>query len=158
MSEPMVERRSGRAPDGIERRRRKRDPLRILLSGLAYVVYPLLLANIFIFMAVAGEDRKAEVASEMSQTAEQTDGTVAQIKQTVPDAAPATAQSVSSWVHLHAFLPIMVAGLGIGGAGIVLDRMRARRRTDSSLVTPLVLTMMSVVGLFIYFIVRGMLA
>ena len=158
MNESMVDRRSGRAPDGIDRRRRKRDPLRILLSALAFVVYPLLLANIFIFMAVAGEDRKAAVASEMSQTAEQTDAIAAQIKQTAPAAAPATAQSVSSWVHLHAFLPIMVAGLGIGGAGIVLDRKRARRRSDSSLVTPLVLTMMSVIGLFIYFIVRGMLA
>lgn len=158
MSEPMVERRNGRAPDGIDRRRRKRDPLRILLSGLAFVVYPLLLANIFIFMAVAGEDRKAALASEMSQTAEQTEGPKAQIKQAAPEAGPATAQSVSSWVHLHAFLPIMVAGLGIGAAGIVLDRKRARRRTDSSLVTPLVLTMLSVVGLLIYFVVRGVMA
>ena len=89
MSEPMVERRNGRAPDGIDRRRRKRDPLRILLSGLAFVVYPLLLANIFIFMAVAGEDRKAALASEMSQTAEQTEGPKAQIKQAAPEAGPA---------------------------------------------------------------------
>ena len=42
--------------------------------------------------------------------------------------------------------------------GIVLDRKRARRRSDSSLVTPLVLTMLSVVGLLIYFVVRGLLA
>jgi hypothetical protein len=144
MSGPVVERRSGRPPDGVDRRQRKQDPWRKVLNWLAYVVYPLLIINVFIFMAVAGEDQKGAVAAKMEQTAEQMGHTVT--------------QGVSSWVHLNAFLPIMILGVGIGAIGIVLDRKRARRRSDYSLMTPMVLTVLSVVGMLIYFFARGLAA
>ena len=157
MNEPIVDRRNGRAPDGIDRRRRKQDPLRIVLSCLAYVVYPLLLINGFIFMAIAGEEQKSSVATEISQRGAQIGGVTAPIQPAAADSAQTATHKVGRWVQVYAFLPIMAAGVVLGGAGIVLDRMRARRRSDSSLMTPLVLTLLSVVGLFVYFIVRGLM-
>ncbi len=155
MSEPVVERRGGRPPDGVDRRRRKQDPWRKVLNLLAYVVYPLLIINVFIFMAVAGEDQKGAQAMKMEQTV----GAAVEEGVYIPQKPVAgSTQNVSSWVHLHAFLPIMVVGIGIGVLGIVLDRKRARRRTDSSLMTPLVLVVLSVTGLLIYFVVRGFMS
>ena len=158
MGEPVVERRSGRAPGGVERRgggrapggveRRKRraDPWRRVLTVLAYVVYPLLILNVFIFLAVASEDQKAKMAGTMERNvaAEGVGTTTA-------------AQEVSGWVHMVAFLPVRVLGVGIGVAGIALDRKRARRRTDASLMTPLVLVVVSVAGLFLFFLARALM-
>lgn len=156
MSEPVVERRSARAPGGVDRRQRKPDPWRKVLNWLAYVVYPLLLINVFIFMGIASEDQKASMASKMEQSAQQLEDMPVQIPQThATEETPA--QAVSGWVHLYAFMPIMVLGVVIGGAGIVLDRKRSRRRTDYSLMTPLVLVVVSVLGMLIYFIVRAIM-
>ena len=67
MSEPAVERRGagGRLPDGVDRRQRRQDPWRKVLNWLAYVVYPLLILNVFLFMAVASEDQKGAMAARM---------------------------------------------------------------------------------------------
>lgn len=156
MSQPVVERRSGRPPDGVDRRQRKQDPWRKALNWLAFVVYPLLILNVFIFMGIAGEYQKNAAASQYQARMEQTEEGVAYIPQQSPADTTAT-QAVSGWVHLHAFLPIMGVGIVIGGAGIVLDRKRARRRSDASLLTPLVLTMVSVLGILIYFMVRAIM-
>ena len=155
MSERMGERRSDRAPDGRDRRQRKPDPWRKVLTALAYVVYPLLLINVLIFMSVASEDQKASMSSKIGQKAMATEPAVVQIKQTATVAPESTAQKVSGGVYLYAFMPLMITGVVIGLVGIVIDRKRARRRSDSSLLTPLVLIVLSVVGLFIYFVVRA---
>ena len=151
MSEPATENRSGPYPGGSNRRQRRPDPWRRALNYTAYVVYPLLIVNFFLFMAVASEDQKSTMAGRMARSASLEGTAEAQPEETAT-------QRVSGWVQLYAFLPIMIVGVGIGAAGIVLDRKRARRRSDSSLMTPLVLIMMSVLGMFIYFLVRGLVA
>ncbi len=154
MSQPVVERRSGRSPTGVDRRQRKQDPWRKVLNLLAYVVYPLLILNVFLFMAIASEDQKRSATTKMELTAAQMEEQPS-IPQREVDAPHTATQNVSGWVHLYAFLPIMIVGIGIGGIGIVLDRKRSRRRSDFSLMTPMVLVIISVAGLLIYFIVRG---
>ena len=104
-------------------------------------------------MGIAGESQKSAMAARMEKAAASTETATAQIPQTPATSDATASQRVSGWVHLHAFLPFMIVGIGIGGAGIVLDRKRARRRSDSSLMTPLVLIVMSVVGMFIFFLV-----
>lgn len=156
MSEIMVERRSDQVPDGMDRRQRKQDPWRTVLNWLAYVVYPLLLINLFIFMAVASEDQKAHMATQME--GKRVESPTVQIRQEPVRTATTSTQRISGWVQLNAFLPIMAAGVLIGGVGIVIDRKRARRRTDFSLMTPLVLAVVSVVGLLIFFVVRALQA
>lgn len=155
MSEPAAERRGagGRLPDGVDRRQRRQDPWRKVLNWLAYVVYPLLIFNVFLFMAVASEDQKGAMAARMEE--KRVESSTVQIPQTA--SGHTAAQGVSEWVHLNAFLPVMVAGVGIGIIGIVLDRKRSRRRSDYSLMTPLVLVILSVAGLFVYFIVRAVM-
>jgi hypothetical protein len=155
MNQPIVERRGGRPPDGIDRRQRKQDPWRKVLNVLAYVVYPLLMLNFFIFIAISTEDQKANIASKMGETAERIEAAGAQIPQA--DAEHATAAKRGGGWQINTFLPIMAVGVVIGAAGIVIDRKRARRRSDSSLMTPLILTVMSVLGMLIYFVVRGVM-
>ena len=153
MNEPIGT--SGQPPKShfSERRQRKPDAWRRTLNYLTYLVYPLLLVNVFVFMGLAGESQKTAAAMRMEQAAAGSASQTAQIPQK-PAAADATApERVSGWVHLHAFLPLMIVGVGIGGAGIVLDRKRARRRSDSSLMTPLMLIVLSVVGMFLFFLV-----
>lgn len=153
MSEIRVERRSERAPAGIDRRQRKQDPWRTILNWLAYVIYPLLLINLFIFIAVASEDQKESMVSQLE--GKRVESATVQIPQEPARTAPTSTQRISGWVQLHAFLPIMAAGVILGVAGIVIDRKRARRRSDSSLMTPLVLSVLSVVGLLVFFVVRA---
>ncbi len=143
----------GRPPREQERRRRRPDPWRILLNYLAYLVYPLLIINVLIFVGVASEDQKASAATQIGKAAGIEAPTPPEENAEEGRASPA--QSVGKWVQLYAFMPVMLAGIAIGIVGIVIDRKRSRRRSDSSLMTPLVLTVVSVVGLLIYFIVRA---
>ena len=151
MSMPDMNR--AKPPREFERRRRRQDSWRIVLNYLAYLVYPLLLINVLIFVGVASEDQKASAATKIGQAAG-FDPAVAPEEAGIGGESPSAAQSVSGWVQVYAFMPIMLAGIVMGVAGIVIDRKRARRRSDSSLMTPLVLTILSVVGLLIYFIAR----
>lgn len=136
-----------------ERRQRKPDPWRRTLNFLTYLIYPLLLINVFVFMGLAGESQKSAAATRMEQAAAGDDSQTVQIPQNSPAADSSASQRVSGWVHLHAFLPLMVVGIGIGGAGIVLDRKRARRSSDYSLMTPLFLIVLSALGMVIFFFV-----
>lgn len=151
MSMPDMDR--AKPPREFERRRRRQDPWRIVLNYLAYLVYPLLLINVLIFVGVASEDQKASAATKIGQAAG-IEASAVPAGSGEAAGSPSAAQSVSGWVQVYAFMPIMLAGVVIGVAGIVIDRKRSRRRSDSSLMTPLVLTILSVVGLLIYFIVR----
>ena len=135
-----------------ERRQRKPDAWRRTLNYLTYIVYPLLLINVFVFMGLAGESQKSAATMRMELAAGGGEPS-AQIPQKSPATDATAPERVSGWVHLHAFLPLMIVGVGIGGAGIVLDRKRARRRSDSSLMTPLGLIVLSVVGMLIFFLV-----
>lgn len=118
----------------VERRQRKVDPLSRALRYIALLIYPLLIINFFIFMGVASEDQK--------------------MVETVKQVGQVSAQRVSSWVHLNAFLPIMIAGLLIGIVGIVIDSRRSRRRSDYSRKNQLGFIILSVIGLVLYLIFR----
>ena len=136
-----------------ERRQRKPDPWRRTLNYLTYLIYPLLLINVLVFMGLAGESQKTAAATRMEQAAADSESQTVQIPQKSAAAESTTPQRVSGWVHMNAFLPLMVVGLGIGGVGIVLDRKRARRRSDYSLMTPLFLIVLSALGMVIFFFV-----
>lgn len=131
----------------LERRQRKPDAWSRVLRGLAFLVYPILIINLFIFAAIAGEAQKHEV--------------VAQMRQPAPGMAPAFAaqnaamarmamQNFCGWINLYAFLPIMTAGLVVGIGGLFLSRKRARRRSDYKFQNQLILILLSVTGLVIY--------
>lgn len=127
------ERPAPRAP-GMDRRRRKPDVWSRVLRFVALLVYPVLIMNLCIFLSVAGEKQQQEVVGKMGSV---------------------TVQSVSRWVNLHAFLPVMAAGLAVGGGGLILSRKRARRRNDYKFQNQMILTVLSVGGLFIYFLILG---
>ncbi|MDP2322711.1 MAG: hypothetical protein Q8N51_01615, partial [Gammaproteobacteria bacterium] len=74
---------------GMDRRHRKPDVWSRLLRYLALLVYPILIVNLLIFVAVVTEEQKVAMAGQKGWIA---------------------AQNVSIWVNLNAFLPIMVAG------------------------------------------------
>lgn len=157
MNEPMVEEQADRIAAGHNRRGDKPDLWRKALNFLAYVVYPLLLINALVAMGSVGGDRQEALQAMKGQIVESWTDPMAHLDPAT-SGQPTTAQDVSVWIQLNAFLPIMGAGIAIGIAGIVLDRKRARRRSDSSLMGPLVLLVLSVAGLLLYLIIRAMQA
>ena len=132
MSETMENMSRTAGGGGVERRQRKPDVWSRVLRYVTLLVYPILIVNLLIFLSVAGEEQKQAIAGQMGAT---------------------SIQRVSGWVSLHAFLPIMLAGLGVGLVGLFLSRKRARRRYDYKFQNQLILILLSVVGLFIYLVV-----
>ena len=59
-----------------------------------------------------------------------------------------------SHADLFTVLPLLLAGLLIGAAGLVLSRKRARRRWDYNCQTQLALVLLSAGGLAVFFILR----
>ena len=117
---------------GMDRRKRKPDAWLRVLRYVTVLVYPILIINFLIFLALTGEEQKQAIAGQMGS---------------------ASVQRVSAWVNLHAFLPIMLAGLAVSAAGLFLSRKRARRRYDYKFQNQLILIVLSVCGLFIYLLV-----
>jgi hypothetical protein len=119
---------------GEDRRQRKEDGLSRILRYIALLTYPLLIINLFIFVGVASQDRTAVVVSQY------------------PGQPPP--QLTSSEVYLRSFLPIMAAGMLVGIVGIVINRIRTRRRRDRSYKNQLLCILLSVVGVVLFFILR----
>ena len=134
MSEDVGNRNPTTYVPGMDRRHRKPDVWSRALRYLALLIYPILIINLFIFVAVAGQEQSRGMASQKGWV---------------------SAQSASSWVSLHAFLPVMVVGLLIGAVGLFLSRKRARRRYDYKFQNQLILILLSVVGLVVYLFIIG---
>ena len=62
--------------------------------------------------------------------------------------------SAAADLHLYTLLPLLVAGTLIGAIGLVLHRLRARRRSDYNYKTQLILVILSVGGLVAFFLLR----
>ena len=75
-------------------------------------------------MAVASEDQKTHMASQME--GKRVESPTVQIRQAPVRTATTSTQRISGWVQWNAFLPIMAAGVLIGGLGIVIDRKIGR--------------------------------
>ena len=121
-------------PPGEDRRRVKEVVWARALRYAAMATYPLLIINLFVFLAVSSRDRSAVVAAEF------------------PGQPPP--QLTSSEVYLHAYLPIMAAGMLIGIVGILLNRIRTRRRRDRKYISQLLCILMSVIGVVLFFGLR----
>ena len=119
-------------PGMPDRRQRKPDVWARVFRYLTVLLYPVLIAFVLIFVAVASVDQREAMAKQIGKSAE------------------ASASSIT----LDAFLPILVAGVVIGTIGLVLSRKRARRRSDYNYRTQLILIILSVIGLLGYFFVR----
>ncbi|HPT16397.1 MAG TPA: hypothetical protein PK388_03860 [Kiritimatiellia bacterium] len=120
-------------PGMPDRRRGKPDAWSVVFRLLTLLVYPLLVVFLFIFFGVASQDHSRALAMQFGRS----DG----------------AGSVSH-ADLYAVLPLLLAGLLIGAAGLVLSRKRARRRWDYNCQTQLALVLLSAGGLAVFFILR----
>ena len=122
-------------PGMMDRRQRKPDIWARVFRYLTVLVYPLLIVYFLIFFGFASRDRDQELVQKLGleATAETRGG---------------------SHADLFKVLPVLVAGGLIGGVGLVLNRKRARRRSDYNYHTQLGLTVMSVIGLVIFFLLR----
>ena len=126
-------------PSGMpDRRQRKPDAWARALRVLTLLVYPILILNLLIFISVASTDQQLMEAKKMGATA--------------------TVQSVSGWMSVNAFLPVMIIGLVVALSGLLLSRKRARRHTDYNFQNQLILVILSAGGLIIYLLVRPYLA
>ncbi len=122
-------------PGMTDRRQRKPDIWARVFRYLTVLVYPLLILYFLIFFGFASQDRDQELAQKLG----------------LEQAAAASGGDRSD---LFKVLPVLVAGGLIGGVGLVLNRKRARRRSDYNYHTQLGLTVMSVIGLVIFFLLR----
>ncbi len=120
-------------PGMPDRRRGKPDAWSVVFRLLTLLVYPLLVVFLFIFFGVASQDHSRAMAMQFGRS----DG-----------AAPV------SHADLFTVLPLLLAGLLIGAAGLVLSRKRARRRWDYNGQTQLALVLLSAGGLAVFFILR----
>ncbi len=121
-------------PGMPDRRQRKPDAWALVFRWLTLLVYPLLIIFFFIFFGVASADHSQELATRMG----------------VEDIPASTA----SHLHLYTLLPLLMAGLLIGAIGLLLGRLRARRRSDYNYRTQLILVIVSVGGLVAFFLLR----
>jgi hypothetical protein len=119
---------------GEDRRHRKEDGWSRALRLIALATYPLLILNLFILVGVASRDRTAIVVSQYP--------------------GQPSPQLTSSEVYLHAYLPIMAVGMLVGVVGILLDRIRTRRRRDRKYKSQLLCILLSVVGVALFFWLR----
>lgn len=92
----------------------------------------LLIINVLIFLGIASADYSRDVAGQIK-------GWVA-----APTGGPA--------VYLRPFLPVMAVGFAVGVAGILIHCKRTRRRRDRSYKGQLACILVSVLGLFLYFL------
>ena len=121
-------------PGMPDRRQRKPDMWARVFRWLTLLIYPLLIVFFFIFFGVASADHNQELAVKIGGEAVQ-------------------ANSASS-LQLYTILPLLVAGTLIGAVGLVLHRLRARRRSDYNYKTQLILVILSVIGLVAFFLLR----
>ena len=127
------------APSGLpDRRQRKPDAWARTLRILTLLVYPILILNLLIFISVASTDRQLMEAKKLG--------------------ASNAVQNVSGWMSVNAFLPVMIVGLAVAIGGLLLNRKRARRRTDYNFQNQLILVILSAGGLVIYLLVRPLLS
>lgn len=134
--EPTVKTESP-APYGAgipDRRQRKPDLWARVFRYLTVLVYPLLILYFIIFFGFASADRDQTLAARLGS-----------------EAIPETSRSQAD---LYTFLPVLLLGVLVGGVGLVLNRQRARRRSDYNYRTQLVLTILSVAGLAAFFALR----
>lgn len=118
-------------PGMPDRRQKKPDVWERVFRYLTLLVYPILVICVFAFLALADAQQRRNQLRQIDQAA-----------------ASADVDSAGMAV----LLPILVMGLAIGVAGLVLGRVRARRRSDYNYQTQLILVILSVGGLLIYFI------
>ncbi len=126
---------SGYKPGMPDRRHRQPDIWARIFRYLTVLIYPLLIVFFFIFFGIASSDHSQAVAAQL-----------------VGPAAPEAASK--NPVDWGVFLPILIAGALIGTTGLVLSRKRARRRSDYNYQTQCLLTILSVGGLAIFFLLR----
>ncbi len=131
VSAPSAPHRSGMT----DRRQRKPDLWARVFRYLTVLVYPLLVLYFLIFFGFASKDRDQVLVQKLG----------------IEAAAESRGDRSSD---LFQVLPVLVAGGLIGGVGLVLNRKRARRRSDYNYHTQLGLTVMSVIGLVIFFLLR----
>lgn len=120
------------SPPPEERRHTREDGWARALRYLVMATYVLMIINVFVFIGVAGEDYNRTVAEKV----------------TVSAAAPSAGHAA----YLHAYVPIMVAGLFVGAVGALIHRKRTRRRRDRHYGGQLLCVFVSIVGLALYFI------
>ena len=121
-------------PGMPDRRKRKPDVWALVFRWVTLLVYPLLVVFFFIFFGVASADHNHELAVQIGGEAVQA--------------------SSGSSLQLYTILPLLVAGTLIGAVGLVLHRLRARRRSDYNYKTQLILVILSVGGLVAFFLLR----
>lgn len=121
-------------PGMPDRRKRKPDVWALIFRWVTLLVYPLLVVFFFIFFGVASADHNQELAARIGV-----------------EEIPA---SSASNMQLYTILPLLIAGTLIGAAGLVLNRLRARRRSDYNYKTQLILVILSVGGLIVFFLLR----
>ena len=121
-------------PGMPDRRKRKPDLWALVFRWVTLLVYPLLIVFFFIFFGVASADHNKELALKIGGEAAQA--------------------SRSTDLQLYTLLPLLVAGLLLGASGLVLSRLRARRRSDYNYQTQLILVILSVGGLVVFFLLR----
>ena len=121
-------------PGMPDRRKRKPDVWALIFRWVTLLVYPLLVVFFFIFFGVASADHNHELAAQIGGETVQ-------------------ANSGSS-LQLYTILPLLVAGMLIGAIGLVLHRLRARRRSDYNFRTQWSLVIVSVIGLVAFFLLR----
>lgn len=121
-------------PGMPDRRKRKPDMWAVIFRWVTLLVYPLLIVFFFIFFGVASADHNQELAAKIG--------------------GDAVRASSASNLQLYTILPLLAAGMLIGAVGLVLSRLRARRRSDYNYKTQLILVILSVGGLVAFFLLR----
>lgn len=119
-------------PGMPDRRQRKPDVWARVFRWVTLLVYPLLVVFFFLFFGLASADHNKEMALKIG----------------------AQGTSTGPSMDLYTVLPLLIAGLAIGAAGLVLSRLRARRRSDYNFKTQLILVILSVGGLVVFFLLR----
>ncbi len=115
-----------------DRRQNKPDIWAKIFRYVTLLVYPVLVICLFAFLSLADAQQRKHQLMQIDQSA-------------------ATAEAAGG-AGMHSLLPILAAGLAIGIAGLVLGRIRARRRSDYNFQTQLILVILSAGALLIYFI------
>lgn len=116
-----------------DRRSRKPDLWARVFRYVALLVYPLLLICVLAALALVNTEQRKSVQEKMDQTV--------------------ATEEVAS-LDLSPLVPILLAGLVIGVAGLALSRFRARRRSDYNYRTQLSLVLLSAAGLLLYYLLQ----
>lgn len=122
-------------PGMPDRRKRKPDLWARVFRWVTLLVYPLLIVFFFIFFGVASADHNKELADKIGG---------------MEGSPPRSGDDM----QLYTVLPLLAIGALIGAIGLVLSRLRARRRSDYNFQTQLILVIVSVGGLVVFFLLR----